>query len=285
MSCSRRWLPVALLAVTLASQALLSSATAGAASRVSGRRQAALRILTPAAGKRVKTPTSVPVKLWIWTRDAASLRLVLDGKVVTLVRKQVHIYRGRGGYIWSETLRMVRIVRGSNILTASIRNRRGLRVTATVRFRGPILLRGKDDLDVTGTTVVRNLQLYNASDPVTNLDDTLPESFTHWKEVVPMANLVTTRDDWHVSAASPKFTLGYQIHDQAGTPTGYWLYAVFFVPLFGPNEALCTITTSATNPYTLGAQAPPKGASSGLPFNCAWSNIHGWNPSPVLTVA
>ncbi|MGI8506717.1 MAG: hypothetical protein ACR2MK_07935 [Solirubrobacteraceae bacterium] len=251
-------------------------------SRARGYRGPAILILAPGAGKLVKTTTRVRVTLRLWTGNVASLGFALNRKDIPINRRQVRIYRARGGFIWSGSLTRVRLSSGKNTLVASIRNRRGIRVTATRTFMGPRLLGGSYDLDVTGTTVVKTptlLRLWSADDPASNNDET--PFLGAYDEVVPMARVVTGTDPWHISDAVPFFNIDYQVQRPNGVWTGLWLHAYFEDALLSPNQYGCVVTKSPYNPW---GQAPVKPPPMAKPFFCNWTNVHGYNPSPILSV-
>jgi len=130
---------------------------------------AAVRILAPKAGATLRTPATVAVRLRIWTRRPATLRMSLNKKLVPVDTKSVRISRSGNSFIWSGRLTRVRLVSGANTLTPSIRNRRGVRKSATVtfKFKGSGLLGGAiPDLDVNGKTMIDgSLQLSNPDNP------------------------------------------------------------------------------------------------------------------------
>lgn len=125
--------PGAAGAVRSSSPQLRVSATIGdglalaTSSRARGNRGPAILILAPRAGKLVKTATRVRVTLRLWTANLASLGFALNRKDIPINRREVRIYRARGGFIWSGLLTRVRLSSGKNTLVASIRNRRGVR--------------------------------------------------------------------------------------------------------------------------------------------------------------
>ena len=78
---------------------------------------------------------------------------------------------------------------------------------------------------------------------------------------------------------SPGLVLLYQIYDQAGKPTGYWVGAKFYSPSFGSNAGQCVVYKG--NPMTThGHKAPTS------PYRCYWDGFHWYdtNPSPWLNV-
>ena len=235
--------------------------------------RAAVRILAPKSGGVVNTPTVVAVKLRIWTRHLVSLQMTLNDKPVPISKKSVHILREGNAFIWTGKLNKVRLSTGANRLTVSIRGRNGVQRRATVTFRGPELL-GRTGLDVTGTTVTDgSVELSNA-----HFVDNGSHCCDGWE---PLSFALTvppgSRDAWHVRGAAPDFYIEYQILKPDGSPSGYWIYAYFQDPLVGGNSATCAVTdTDSTLPKPHTAIAAP--------YSCLWSNPHGYNPSPILTI-
>jgi hypothetical protein len=82
-----------------------------------------------------------------------------------------------------------------------------------------------------------------------------------------------------VHGVTPGLVLVYQIHDQAGSATGYWIGAKFFSPIngFKANASECFVYKG--NPMT---SAGHKTTSS--PYKCHWIRTTGENPRPNLVV-
>lgn len=80
-----------------------------------------------------------------------------------------------------------------------------------------------------------------------------------------------------VSGVRPGMLMTYQIVDDAGKPTDYWVGAKFYEPAVRAAEWDCKIY--------IGGDPRTDGSPTTLsPYTCTWGNPHGWNPHPGLTV-